>query len=736
MPRSRNDGRRVPYWVSYALTAGALLAITGALVLVVLPSRYALVADLRESGVSFPTKTDAVAFPVPRREPLIQPPAPAVAREPGPAEQLWLDLDPLLAVRDFPSAIARMDAYLAEHPDDLSVRRERARTLALAGRPAAARAAFEDLVRRADAPGDRLALARLLRDAGQTEGAIRMYRELLAERPADSDLRHELARLYMWARRYGEAEAELRRLVEAYPDDGRFRLDLARSLYFDDRPGEARTVLAGLPAGTAVSVEAAALDRELVRVLTVPPEPEPEPPTLLELARRAAADEEMAAARSLYARAVAAAPRDTALARENVDFLQYRAEDLAAAIEALEEIRTRFGLDADGRYRLAQLYAWTQRDDTARRELEALVRDHPDRADAWGLLGDLYRYADEREPARSAYGRALRLDPDEPHALAGLAELDRLRSETIAAREANPPGYGPAVSLFRDSDEFVRLDLGGRADWLTGDYALAVHSGYRRLEGFDLAGVEADDQGLFADLEAARWWSEASVRTALRVGVDHLESAGTEPVFGLSATKFGSAGSRLGLRYDHGPAYPLTYTFESAVAEVAADRVEVAAYAPFGSAWAIAVATEAVRLSAAAGASTRVSGGVTVSRSITDRLSIDAGSRLLGLAEPAPAPGGRRLYWDPRLFWSNTVGLTAAHSPARGFGYRLRLSGGAAYADERDALTADWIPQLGLEAGLLWSSERTDFELDAFYRRGREDGYNSLGADLTLRVRP
>jgi hypothetical protein len=66
----------------------------------------------------------------------------------------------------------------------------------------------------------------------------------------------------------------------------------------------------------------------------------------------------------------------------------------------------------------------------------------------------------------------------------------------------------------------------------------------------------------------------------------------------------------------------------------------------------------------------------------------------------------------------------------------LRLSGGAAYADERDALSADWIPQLGLEAGLGWSSERTDFELDAFYRRGREDGYNSLGADLTLRVRP
>lgn len=735
MHSSDRAKRRVPYWLSYALTAGGLLALTGALVLIVLPSRYALVADLRESGISFPTRTDAVAFPMPQRAPLIEPPPPRVVREPGPAERLWLDLAPLLAARAYPPAIARMDAYLADHPEDLSVRRERARTLALAGRPAAARAAFEDLVRRAGAPADRLALARLLRDEGRTDAAIRLYRDLLAERPTDSDLGHELARLYMWAGRYGEAEAELRRLVAAHPRDGRYRLDLARALYFNDRPQDARTVLAGISADGAVAMAAAELDRELARVLTPPPEPEPAPPTLLELARRAAGENDLAAARDLYARAVAAAPGDTALAREYVDFLQFRDEDLDAAITALEEYRDHFGLDADGRYRLAQLYVWTDRGDAARWELESLVRDRPERADAWSLLGDVYRYADQREPSRTAYDHALRLDPADARAIGGLAELDRLRVETRASRETEPMGLGPSASLFRDSDEFLRVDLGGGTQWTTQDFVVGLDAGYRHLEGFDLAGIETDDDGVFAALEGARWWSESSVRASLRVGVDHLAAAGTEPVFGLSLAKFGASGSRLALRYDHGPAYPMTYTLESAIADVAADRVEVAAYAPFGSAWSIAVAAEAARLSLSGAASTRLIGGATLSRPLNPWLTIDAGTRVLGFTAAAPSPS-RRLYWDPRLFWSNTVGLTVGRAPAGGVGYRLRLSGGAAYADERDAITADWIPQFAAEAGLSWSSERTDFELGVFYRRGRENEYNSGGGDLTLRWRP
>jgi len=732
---SRDDGR-VPYWLAYGLTAGLLLAITAALVLVVLPSRYALVADLRESGFSFPTSADAVAFPMPRRDTLIEPPAPAptpVAPEPGPTELLWSDVDSLLAARDYGAAIARMEAYLEARPDDLNVARERARTLANAGRPAAARAAYEDLVHRAGAPADRLALARLLRDAGDVDAAVEVYRDLLAARPNDLRLRHELAELYLWAERYDKAETELRRLVAAAPENGRYRLDLARSLYWNDEPEEARTVLAGLPADSPVAAEAAELDRELERVLTPPPEPEPTPPTLVERARAATEADSLQAAAVLYDRAVAEAPGDSALARERIDFLQYRLEDQAAAIAALEAYRDRFDLDADGRYRLAQLYVWTEQEAAARRELEALVREYPERADAWGLLGDAYRYADRRGAARDAYKRALSLQPGETHAVAGLAELDRRRAETIAARE--PVGAGPSLSLFSDSDDFLQLDLGAGAGWTGSEYALDLTAGYRRLEGHDLTGALTDDHGGYVLLEGARWWSEASLRTALRLGVDHLTDAGTEPRFGASVARFAADGGSLSLRYEHLAAYPLTYTLESAIAEVVADQLEVATYRPLGAEWALSASADLAWLSGTGLTNTRWGAGATVSRPLGPWLAADLGSRVLGFSDPAPSPG-RRLYWDPKLFWANTVGLTLGRRPAQGLGYRLRLSGGAAWADERDAVEAGWLPQYGAEAGLSWRSDRTLLNLDAFYRQGRENEYNSLGAALTLRIQP
>lgn len=742
MPRSdeprpgqhRGAGRRrVPYALGYGLTAGLLLAITVALVVVVLPSRYALVADLRESGISFPTSVDAVGFGMPGREPLIEPPPPPPEPELGPAEAMWLDVDSLLAARAFDPAIVRMEAYLEEHPYDLAVHRARAHALAGAGRPAAARAAFDELVRRSGAPEDRLALARLLRDAGDVEPAIEQYRALIAANPDDLELRHELARLYMWRERHPEAIAELRRLVAAAPDAGRYRLDLARALYWDDRPDEARAVLAGMPVGAPEATAAAELDDELARLLEPPPEPEPEPPTLAERARAATAAEDFAAASELYDRAVAESPADSALARERIDFLQYRLADLEAAIAALEAYDARFGLDADARFRLGQLYVWTDRQDEARRHLEALVRDEPDRADARGLLGDVYRYADERGAARDAYERALALDPEETHATAGIPELDRLRTTTIASRET--VGYGPSVSLFSDSDDFLRLDLGAGAGWIASTFAVDLEAGWRRLEGRDLLGRLAEDEGAFATLEVARWWSEASLRTAARLGADHLDAMGTEPIVGLSIERFGQSGSALGLRFEHGPGYPLTYTLESAAADVVADRLEVSASMPLGTDGSVSAVADLARLSGDEPTNTRWGGGATVARRLGPWLTADVGTRLLGFADAAPTPG-RRLYWDPKLFWANTVGLSLAQTPQTGLGFRLRLSGGAAWADERDALEAGWIPQYGAEAGLSWRSERTTLDLGTFYRSGREDEYSSLGGELTLRIRP
>ena len=735
MSRPENR-RRIPYWVSYGLTAGALLAVTAALVLIVLPARFVLVADLRESGVSFPTTSDAVAFPMATRDSLIQPPAdpPApVQPQPGPAELLWAEIDPLLADQRYEAAIESMSRYLLEVPGDVSVRRERARTLVLADQPQAARDAFEELVRRTNSPADRLALARLNRDLGDIDSAGALYGELIDERPDDLDLRHEVAQFYMWAERYPEAEALLRDLVAQAPEVGAYRLDLARVLYWEDRLAEARVVLAGVPDDLPESVEARALDEELAALLRPPPEPDPGPQTVADRARRAAADEDLDTGAALYAQAVAETPADRALALERIDFLQYRLEDFDATILAIIAYEDRFGADPDLSYRLAELYVWTGKEDEARRVLDRLVRDHPDRADAWGLLGDVLRYADERGSARRAYERALALNPDEAHATTGVLELDRLRALTIAARE--PVGLGPTVSLFSDSDDFLRLDIGASAGWMQSSVAIDLAAGYRRLEGIDLMGLDASDHGLFAGVEGSLWWSEASVRTAVRAGVDHLDVTGTEPTFGVSVERFGHTGSSLSLHFDHTPAYHLAATLESAVAEVTADHVQVLGSKPLGDDWALAASADLAMLKGGGLTNSRVAGSVTVTRRLGRLFRAELGTRVLGFSDPAPILG-RRLYWDPNLFWSGTAGVSLSSAPDQGLGYRARLLGGAAWSDERDLAEARWVPQFGADAGISWLSERTTFDLGAFYRRSREDEYSAFGVDLTLRVRP
>jgi len=271
--------------------------------------------------------------------------------------------------------------------------------------------------------------------------------------------------------------------------------------------------------------------------------------------------------------------------------------------------------------------------------------------------------------------------------------------------------------------------------WVSSSVALDLTAGYRRLEGIDLAGIDTSDDGFFADLEASRWWSEASIRTAVRAGIDHLNVSGTEPTIGLSIEKLGSSGSSLSLRYDHSPAYLLAATLESAVAEVTADKVEVVGSKPLGDMWGLTASADVALFDGGGLTNTRLGGSVTISRQLGSLFRTEFSSRLVGFSDASPVIG-RRLYWDPNLFWSNSVGLSLSRIPELGWGYRARILGGAAWSDERDVLETQWVPQLGVDAGLRYLTERTTLDLGAYYRRSREDEYSAFGVDLTLRVRP
>jgi Flp pilus assembly protein TadD len=730
--------RRFPYWVVYTGITTLLLALTGFLVLIVLPERFVLQAGLRESGISFPAST--LGFGPPARSPVVEPPPPPprpVAPAIGPAEALWSELTPLLRVGRYHEALARMEDYLAVHPGDLGVRRERARTLAGTGDR---QRASEALGRLADEPGelqDGLALARFIRDAGELSEAVEIYRTLVDRYPDDADLRYELAQALMWSERYREAEAEFRALIRLRPTEDVYRLELARVLYWTDRLEEARSVLAAISPEAESRMEADALDAELVTLLApVEPEPEPVDQSPLARARRAAAAGELQLAAELYREALQADSGDAVLWLEWIDFQQRRLGDLEGARDALIAYDGRFGLSPELGYRLALLHTWTERNEEARLILLRLLETSPNRAEAWSLLGDVYRWSGERPAAAGAYRRALVLDPADPRALAGAADLGLQRERIVAARERR--GYGPRASAYGDSDEYRRFELeaDARLAFPRSSSALRVATGYRWLEGLDVSGVETTDDGPYTEAELIHWWREATIRTALRAGVQYLRGFGLEPSFGLDVEVPDAGGFGLLGTLEHAPAYPLTATLESVQQPVRADRLFVSLFRSLGERWSVGGTADVAVLTHTEANNIRWGGRLTLGWNVSRRVVGELSSSYLSYTDAAPRSALRGIYWDPASFWATTLSLGLRERPELGWGYGVMLTGGAALMDERSATGTVWVPQFAVEGMLSHTGRRQDFELRAFYRRGRERDYSSLGLDLKLLVRP
>ncbi len=735
MARREGERRLLPYWLRFLAVTAALLLATGILVLVVMPQRFVLEAGLRESGVSFPSSQ--VGFGAPEAAPLVQPPPPSpVVPEPvpGPAERLWEELGPVLAAERWDVALGLMDAYLRERPADLSVRRERARTLARAGRVFEAEAAWERLATETGSVVDRLELARTLRDRGEYDRAIVLYEGLIKDRPDEPALQREYARMLLWAERYPQAIATLQEYLAGNPGDDEALLDLARALYWGGRPQDARDVLAGVATGSTVADEARALDSELAVVLAPPPEPEPPELTTVEQARAAAADGDLNAAAELYEAALEATPDDRELWREWIDFVQFRLEDEAGARDALLLYSERFDLTSEEMIRLAELHAWTGQEAEAIAILESLLAEQPEQANAWVLLGDLRRWNDDPTGASAAYRNALAAAPTNSGARNGLEALRLRREGLVAQRE--PAGIGPDTDLFADSDEFLRLEIAGDADFRWGVDALTLRAGYRRLEGYDLTGLTTTDGGGFGEVTYAHWWREASIRTALELGVEHLDGFGTQPSAAIDVRAPNVGGFSLTGRLETMPAYKLANTYESVAEPVRADRLFASLFRPLGDRWNVSAALDVGVFDGAGETNPRYSGWVTLSRSLSPIVSAEIGTSLMGFGEAAPAPDGRRLYWDPKLFWATTAAVSLQSIPDRGWGWHGRLTAGAAYDDERDLSEPGWVPQFGVEGGAVLRGERQDLGLTAFYRRGREQDYSSWGLELVMIVRP
>jgi thioredoxin-like negative regulator of GroEL len=748
--RRAEPGRRpVRYAFGFASTAGILGGMTLVLVLIILPRRYVLHAGLRESGVSFPAEAAPFAPPPEQPRPAVVRPLPATPPQPGPAEQFWNEVLPLLKAGRYQETFPLFESYLRDHPTDRNVRREWAITLDRAGRSGMAAATYAALLRERDDPDVRLLYARSLRDAGRLDEAEEQYRILRREQPADVALALESAQALAWGRHYEDAAEILAGILRSHPDQSEARVELARAYYSAGRLEDARAALDALPPDELATLGAEQLQTDIVAALTPPPAPEPPEPSLTDRAEEALGKGEYRTAANLYAQALEATPADTALIRTYADVLQYRLEDMEGARESLLRLESDRPGDANVSFRIAQLQAWTGRTQEATRRLEQLILAQaaadataaqpslPRRAEERALLGDLYRWDGLRVLSAATYERAL---VDDSSNVAAREGLETLRSDVDKQVEAEEnPRLGTAVSSYSDSDEFTRLDLALEGVALDGTWVVGARSGSRILRGNGLDGLTGSERGLFADVQLGRWWRWGTIRTSLRLGMERFPVEGTDATVDASLL-FDQPGSfRTQLEYQRGPAYPVTVTRSSLVAGVGMDRLTLTAARQLFGPWSLTLSGDVTRLSAPdaaswpdAKSSTRIDGSVSLGRSMSPGLIVGVAGEALTYTDAAPVSDAVRLFWDPRAVYS--LGVYTQWS--RSLGERWDLSGRVAPSfaliDERTRAGFDRVPHISADAGLTYHGGGLSTKLDLFYYQGRFDGYRAYGARLSV----
>jgi len=748
---SRRGGSDATYFFRFAGTAALLVSGTLVLVLVVLPQRYVLSSGFREGSLALPDPSVPFVPTDPLLVSALPAPAPPEAIPQGPAEIFWSEVGPLLEREQYLRAIPLFTGYLAEHPGDLDVRREYALTLIAEGLPERAVPVLESLVEAGNDRDLQLILARMLRDQRRMEEASVHYRALLEGSPDDEALVLEWARALAWVEDYSAAERVLTTALERDPTSVPLRVELARVYYYTDRLEEAETLLSGLTDAELASADGSELYRDILVALAPIPGPEAPPPTSLELAVGAREDGDFERAAELFAVAIAENPSDIEAWQAYADFLQFAVEDFPGALEALREVeRLRDGGDVALQYRMAQLEIWTDRLDEAEARLERLIPMIDDgpapeatgdptvtRADVYALLGDLDRWHGNRRGAVDDYELALAEDPQHPAALAGVASIRAEVDRTI--RETEQPGVGGVARSLADTDDYRRVDLGGQWRGLNDDWVWGTTAGVRWLEGYDLTQAVDSRTGLFVDLEGGRWWRWGTVRTVVRIGAQEVRSSSADLSAGASVRFAGEAGHRTDISFDHEPAFGVTNTLQSVVANVTQDRLAVSHSQPLGEEWSLSATAEAASLDhdgfAGSDRNLRLQGGLSVGRILSRELTIGVATRGASFRDEAPGPVQRRLYWDPNS--TITIGPYAQLTRPLGGRWELQSSvnPGVGYIDERGTSGGETVPDISAHLALIHDDSRYRSMLELFFGQGRFSGYRSYGLNFTFSAR-
>ncbi len=673
----------------YALVLGLTLAALGtAAAFVILKLRIDPVGTAPVAAGTPPTVAPLSPAPAPPARPPaprpVPPPLPtAAAPTPPPPAPPWRPT-PEQALRDSVYLLTRanrdgdgaalLDRWNAAHPTDTAALHES---------------------------------ARLLVRTGRVDDGFARYRAVL---PHDSSAatRAEYAAALLAAGRYDQAAAEYRRLLAAEPGNPDYRLGLGRALAWGGHPREAAAELAKspLPRDSAAEQLLHAVRRDVEPTAAeaaawVREHPE-DPDYRLALARALVREGHADRARAQYDTLLMRGPT-LALIREAAG-VYATAHDSVGAARLLGEAVALAPSDTALRHDYAKALAWSGDRPGAIREYSVLLERSADpdllvsrgQLYLWGgddrraetdlraaaerrpayqtdmLLGDLYRWRGDAPRAAAAYEEALRLEPGDRTAVADLAAV---RGQARQGR-------------VRDDDEGFASTTRFVADNAGFDFVATELSG-----GVGLG--ERDRTILFAKL----------IQPSGRIGVAASRSAAYETL---------RAGRTLGLAVAPGVDPALHATTLAGTISV-----------PLGNGADLWASAEHLWLS---DSNDRTSVNLALRYPLVSGLSAVYSGGGLGFGDLAP------LYWSPRRYVLQALGLEYRIQRPSGFTLALRGLPGVAFLSERTVpggpATSRSVFQWSATLDLAYRRPR--WELGAFgaYGRDRSDVGYAAGSGL------
>jgi tetratricopeptide (TPR) repeat protein len=629
-------------------------------------------------------------------------------------------------------AIATLEAWDGKHPNEPEVLRELARLFVRSSRPEEGFARYRTLLALRPDTSIRAEYAAALLGAQQYDSAAANFRILTAADSGSMTYHLGLGRALAWSNHPRAAEPELSWLVARTPGDTLLvsMLHLARGA-FDPTSAEAARWVGEDPTYAPYRL---ALARAQVReqhfalasaafdtLLTMTPAPKLAQVRETASAHSSAGDS-LGNAR-LLGRAVALSSHDASLRRSYAEALAWSGDKPGA----IAQYDTLIAEHADPDLLLARgrLYAWSGNSAFAQRDLAASDSMRPT-ADAWDMLGDLYRWRGEHDAARAAYARANMLRPGDRGAATGLAAITIAEHHEAYAVLRNDLGLVPFSSYLGDNQGFSLYTVGIRD---------GISVGSRTVVTFDVEGrrLGPDNRTPVATAAMNGWAADAGL-------VQFLGG------FRLAADGGIARHEQLG-----------DFGYGSASASGAWNRVWTSLEFRTGAAYQVLMSAGALRYSDALLSAAIPLGPFTVSAGVdqmwlTDgnsRNSIQFGARYpLGYGLSAVYAGGMigfdhgsDLYWDPRRYSSNALGLEFAMHRDSSLTFSARVLPGIGVSADAFSGTPDPANRSAaqLSSGFAFDYRHRwwDLRLDGDYAQGvRGSGYHSARARAGVRITP